>query len=384
MAPQTIAVIGGLDADLVMIAPRIPDQGENVLANEYLETLGGKGANSAIATYRACHKKSLEHTGIPVNKVTEKPAGGDDVTTANTELTTSALGELAIDSPGEGNIQVKMIGAVGDDRYEEKFIVGLSNNGVDASGIVTVPNTRSSVCFVMVEDTTRENRCLFTLGATASWKKEDFISAEQLGGGIRPELIVAQMEIDKEIVETMIATAGKAGIEFCLNAAPATPIGKRFYRYVTHLLVNESEAAIMSGRDRDEVNEETWPVIAREFLNRGVKNVVITLGSKGAFYAKATGSSQCPAFDVEVKDTTGAGDTFTGAYASDYLGQKARGVWDIRSAVIRGNKAAALTIQSVGAQAGIPWADEIDRFDAPRKVIDAVRSSSTAEIASEA
>jgi ribokinase len=57
MAPQTIAVIGGLDADLIMIASRIPDRGETVLANKYLEALGGKGANSAIATCRTCHKK---------------------------------------------------------------------------------------------------------------------------------------------------------------------------------------------------------------------------------------------------------------------------------------------------------------------------------------
>jgi ribokinase len=215
--------------------------------------------------------------------------------------------QLRVDGSGEDNIQVKMIGAVGDDRYGEKFIVELNRNGVDASGIVTVPNTRSSICFVMLEHLTRENRCLFTLGATATWKKEDFINAEQLGGGIRPDLVVAQMEIDKEVVETMIETAGKAGIEFCLNAAPATPIGKRFYQHLTHLLVNESEAAIMTGRDRDEVNEETWPIIAQEFLNRGVKNVVITLGAKGAFYANATGSDHCPSFDVKVEDTTGAG-----------------------------------------------------------------------------
>lgn len=272
MAPQTIAVIGGLDADLIMVASRIPNRGESVLANEYLEALVGKGANSAIAAYRTCHKKPLE----------------DERTTEN-------------------NIQVKMIGAVGDDRYGENFIFELNKNGVDVSGIVVVPNMPSSICFVMVEHLTRENRCLFTLGATAIWKKEDFMNVEQLGGGIRPDLVVAQMEIDKEVVETMIETAGKAGIEFCLNAAPATSIGERFYRHLTHLLVNESEAAIMSGRHRDEVTEETWPIIAQEFLNRGVKNVVITLGTKGAFYANATESDHCPAFNVKVEDTTGAG-----------------------------------------------------------------------------
>lgn len=76
-------------------------------------------------------------------------------------------------------------------------------------------------------------------------------------------------------------------------------------------------------------------------------------------------------------------DTFTGAYASDYLRQKAKGTWDIKSAVVRANKAAAITIQSVGAQDGIPWSDEIDKFDAPEKSLDAVRSSSLAGLGSE-
>ncbi|KAK0101957.1 hypothetical protein ONS95_001234 [Cadophora gregata] len=371
--PQIIAIIGGLDADLIMIANRIPERGESVLANEYLEALGGKGANSAIAAYRTCHQKPLEHERYTADYATA---------TATTKKGPHALTQLAIDD--EDNIQVKMIGAVGDDRYGENFIVELNKNGVDTTGIVTVPNTRSSICFVMVENSTRENRYLFTQGATATWKKEDFITPEQLGGKTPPDLVVAQMEIDKEIVETMIETAGKAGIEFCLNAAPATPIDKGFYQYLTHLLVNESEAAIMSGRDKGEVNEETWPVIAQEFLNRGVKNVVITLGAKGAFYANATDSNHSPAFNVKVEDTTGAGDTFTGAYASDYLRQKAKGAWEIESAVIRANKAAAITSQTVGAQDGIPWADEIDNFDAPHKAPSFIHSDSTAGITSEA
>ncbi|KAL3952898.1 hypothetical protein ACCO45_012841 [Purpureocillium lilacinum] len=339
-----------------MIASRIPDRGESVLANEYLEALGGKGANSAIATYRTCHKKPLE--------VAEK-AGDEKLRSSDVCDNTSSNGgvlpkqeELTIDDSSEDQIRVKMIGAVGDDRYGEKFIVELKKNGVDASGVVT-------------------NRCLFTLGATATWKREDFANVERLGGGARPDLVVAQMEIDRDVVEVMIETAGKAGIEFCLNAAPATPIGKRFYRHLTHLLVNESEAAIMSGRDRDEVNEGTWSTIAQEFLDRGVKNVVITLGAKGAFYANATGSDHYPAFEVKVEDTTGAGDTFTGAYASDYLRQKAKGTWDIRSAICRANKAAALTIQTVGAQDGIPWADEIDDFNAPHRLPGVARRTSS-------
>ncbi|KAG8413435.1 putative ribokinase [Metarhizium acridum] len=180
MTPKTIAIIGGSDADLIMIANRIPNRGESVLASQYLEALGGKGANSAIATYRTCHKKSLQKKSC---------FDGDD-------------------------IQFKMIGAVGDNRYGEKFIIKVNENSVNTSGIVIVPNTRSSICFVIVEDLSRENRCLFTLGATATWKKEDFIHAEQLGGGIRPHVVVAQMEIDNEVVESMLATAGKLGLTF--------------------------------------------------------------------------------------------------------------------------------------------------------------------------
>ena len=286
--------------DLIMIANCIPDPGESVLANEYLEALGGKGANSAIATHRTCHKKPSRNTNTAESQ--EKVSSDADHTAPATQ------DKLLSSNDGlEDSIQVRMVGAVGDDRYGERFIVELAEDGVDVSGIVTVPNTRSSVCFVMVENYTRENRCIFTLGATATWKKEDFSKPENLGNGVRPDLVVAQMEIDREVVEAMIKTAGEAGIYFCLNAAPATPISRAAYRHITHLLVNESEAAIMSGRDRDEVNEGTWLVIAEEFLSRGVKNVVITLGDQGAFYATKTENGHCPAYDVEAIDTTGAG-----------------------------------------------------------------------------
>ncbi|KAL9098947.1 MAG: hypothetical protein Q9163_005483 [Psora crenata] len=364
MAPKIISIIGGLDYDLIMIANRIPDRGESHQANEYSESLGGKGANSAIATYRTCHNRPADAHQIPTVEAFEEPGNGQpQPATTEKPLT----GEERAINPYDDklDINVKMVGAVGEDKYGKRFYVELNKNNVDSSGVITMPNTQSSICFVMIENYTRENRCLFTLGATAAWKKEHFLKVEDLGHGVVPDLCVAQMEIHKDVVEQMIETAGKAGIDFVLNAAPAYPITSRTYTYITHLLVNESEAAIMSGRDLDEVKKDTWPVICQEFLNRGVKNVVITLSAKGAYYATAKERDHCPAYKVDVVDTTGAGDTFTGAYASEYLRQKEAGKWDIKSAVDRANKAAALTITRLGAQEGIPWADEIDRFDAP-------------------
>ncbi|XXG97841.1 hypothetical protein Hte_004155 [Hypoxylon texense] len=350
MAPLTISIIGGLDADLIMVADRIPNPGESILANKHIEALGGKGANSAVATHRACHKRPVQDEEEADTQRLMEPK--------NIEKSSTALEKAATNDESEDNIQVKMIGA--------QLITELNENGIDATGVVTVPNTRSSVCFVTVENGTGENRCIFTKGATATWKKEDFMKPEDLGNGMRPDLVVAQMDIDKDVIETMIETAGKAGIDFCLKAASATPIKEHLYRYLTHLIVNESEAAIMSGQNEEEVDRSTWWIIAQYFLKHGVKNVVITLGANGAFFATMTQSGRCPAYDVKVVDTTGAGDTFTGAYASDYLRQKAQGKWDIMAAVIRSNKAAAKTIQRVGAQTGIPWADEIDKI--PRRV----------------
>lgn len=150
---------------------------------------------------------------------------------------------------------------------------------MDISGAITVPNTQPSNCFVVIENYIREKMPLH-LGATATWKKEHFLKVEDLAHGIRPDLCIAQMEIHKEVVEQMIETAGKVGIDFCLNAAPAKPITSRTYRYITHLLVDESEAAVMSGRDLNEVNKDSCPFICQKFLDQGVKNVVITLGAK--------------------------------------------------------------------------------------------------------
>lgn len=103
MVPKTISVIGGLDADLIMIASRVPGPGESVAANEFLEALGGKGANSAIAAYRSCHKKDESK-----------------VQTANKQ---DSIASLTNDATRDGaDIQVKMIGAVGNDRYGRMFI----------------------------------------------------------------------------------------------------------------------------------------------------------------------------------------------------------------------------------------------------------------------
>ncbi|KIW28628.1 ribokinase, variant [Cladophialophora immunda] len=336
MAPRLISVIGCLHVDRIMITDRMPDRGESYRARQYHEALGGKGANSAIAAYRSCHARP------PEGKLTSF--------------------DERIDYSNENEIEVCMVGAVGDDKYAQMFEDVLQENGVDVSRLQKVDGM-TGVSFVLVEVASGENRCTFANNANDALTVDYFTDLDSLANGRPPDLVIAQMEIDRTVVEKIMDTAGAAGIELLLNAAPANYILSNFYPLITHLLVNETEAATMSGREVEEVNEETWQEIAEYFLGKGVKNVVLTLGARGAFFGRADEFGHVPAFNVNVLDCTGAGDTFTGAYATDYLRQKQMGQWDIREAVIRACKAAALTITRIGAQEGIPWMDEIDNFE---------------------
>ncbi|KAG4432156.1 hypothetical protein IFR05_012372, partial [Cadophora sp. M221] len=161
-----------------------------------------------------------------------------------------------------------------------------------------------------------------------------------------------------------------------LNPAPAVPLPDSIYPSITHLILNESEAALLTGRKVEEVEEKgfDWEVVTEEFIGKGVKNVVVTLGSKGAFWASSSSSATntkiksgfVPAEKVEkVVDTTAAGDTFVGAYAvavvrgGDGSGNGEEVKLDLESVVRWACKASARTVQKEGAQVSIPWADEV-------------------------
>jgi len=142
-----------------------------------------------------------------------------------------------------------------------------------------------------------------------------------------------------------------------LNPAPAVPLPEEAYRDITHLVVNETEAAILSGcQEADLVGEEQLLEVARKFQTLGSKNVLITLGGRGVFYLGSGGKSGLvPAKKAKVVDTTAAGDTFVGAYSLEVVKEG----FDIEEAVKKANSAAALTVERKGAQVSIPWADEL-------------------------
>ena len=268
-----------------------------------------------------------------------------------------------------------MIGAVGDDTLRHLTIATLEHDGVDVSGVRVARGETTGVAVILVEETSGENRILLTPGANHSLRPEDFRAPENLTTSQslhqKPDLLVLQLEIPLDTVTKVIKTAVREKIDVLLNTAPApATLPREVYEGVTHLILNETEAVILSSSSSsghgpkdagkfDRVSE--WRAVTDHFLEQGVRNVVITLGAKGAYFSDALGAGSHVAAEaaVTVTDTTGAGDTFVGAYAVEVVRQKRKGEWDIGRAVRWACRAATQAVERRGAQEAIPWGDEL-------------------------
>lgn len=246
-----------------------------------------------------------------------------------------------------------MIGAVGNDAHGHALIADLQQSGVETSGVSPKDDIETGVAVILVEEESGENRILITAGANHSLRPEQFESFE----GDVPDLVILQLEILVETTLRILRTARERGVQVLLNPAPAVELPDEAYVGLKHLVLNETEAVILSGCDAEALeDEETLPGVADVFHGRGAANVIITLGGKGVFFSGEGGKrGLVKARNVEVVDTTAAGDTFVGAYALEIV----EGGVEIESAVRRANKAAAKTIGRRGAQKSIPWADEL-------------------------
>ncbi|KAJ5669880.1 hypothetical protein N7462_010950 [Penicillium macrosclerotiorum] len=318
MAPL-IRVIGSLNADMVSVTPRFPNPGETITASSYFTSAGGKGANQAVACGRMSRAKS------------------------------SAEGLNA-----RGDIKVEMVGAVGalDGHFTALLKPTLEKSGVDPSPVRVIENAYTGVAVIIVDASAGgENRILFSPGANYSGMQP---TSEVLSTALAapvPDVIVMQGEIPVATVVGILRevasfkaqrwAAGTRGIEVgpdvILNPAPAPPGGlpEDVYAAVDHLILNETEAELMTPPDEqllrvvpDAADLDAKEKVARYFHALGVSYVLITLGAKGAWYSAMQGgtsgpsdgqqrcTNEIPAVPVaQVLDTTAAGDTFVGAYA---------------------------------------------------------------------
>ncbi|EGX91179.1 ribokinase [Cordyceps militaris CM01] len=315
MAPR-IVVLGSLNMDLVSYVPHHPLPGETLTASHFATSPGGKGANQAVA----CGKLSRSSS--------------------------SSLDAVA---------EVAMIGAVGADAFGTQLRDSLRAYGVNVDGVRVLDNARSGIALIVVDEPSGQNRIILSPEANHALRPEHFAQIP----GPRPDLLIMQLEIPFDTVMQALEAARRADVPVLLNPAPARELPPAAYKDLAHLVVNETEAAILSGAQESDLDDvEGLKRVGAIFLERGVHNVIITLGGRGVYYATRDGKSALvDALKATVVDTTAAGDTFVGSYALAVV--NSTGAFDIDTAIRDSNKASAITVSRRGAQVSIPWRNEL-------------------------
>jgi len=248
-----IGVVGSINMDMTVTAPRIPNKGETLIGDSVQYIPGGKGANQAVAMAR--------------------------------------LGA-----------EVMMFGLVGADSFGAELIDNLKANNVSADYVKVQDGISSGMAFITVGE--QDNTIIVVPGANAYVNRTyiDEISEKLL----RCDMVVLQHEISLETVEYVVSICFDHGIRTILNPAPAFPVSEATIRKVTYLTPNEHEAALIFGENQDVAN----------LLKAYPEKLIITQGEKGVIAALKTGEIlRVPARKAKVMDTTGAGDTLNGAFA---------------------------------------------------------------------
>lgn len=299
-----IVVIGSLNMDMVVRTNLIPNAGETLIGQAFALSPGGKGANQAVAAAR--------------------------------------LGA-----------EVSMIGRVGKDTFGSEMLEIIRNEGIHIEHISVSEHEATGVASIVIEED-GENRIIVVPGANIELTVEDIQALEAVIS--QAKIIVLQLEMDLAMSEQAIAIAHRKGIPVILNPAPARVLKDEMLAQVSYLTPNETEAGILSGMTVD--SAETAEQAARILLQKGVQNVIVTLGSKGALIVNTEGAKAVPGFPVKAVDTVAfCGDSFNGALAQQLVIGKT-----LEEAVSFANAVGALAVGKEGAIPSLPQLSEVEQF----------------------
>ena len=302
MQPK-IVVIGSANTDMIVKTGHIPRAGETVLGGDFIQSLGGKGANQAVAAAR--------------------------------------LGA-----------QVTFVARLGKDHFGQAAIEAYEKEGINTSFIVWDEQAPTGVALIMIDSEGEDIICVAP-GANARLSTDDILAAEE---AIRSaDCVLLQLEIPMETVEYAVRLASKYHVRVVLNPAPMAKLSENLLQKIDVLTPNETEAARLTGNQVFHPRDLAYDV-NRKF---GIKNVIVTMGKEGAVLSKLHSPSpiEIPAFPVESVDATGAGDAFNGGLVVAL----ARGD-PLEEAVRYANAVGALATTKAGAQSSSPTAQEVDAF----------------------
>ncbi|MBS6480675.1 MAG: ribokinase [Dialister sp.] len=287
-----IAVIGSCNVDITVEASRRPHAGETIIGNKLLVSPGGKGANQAVAAARLGAK-------------------------------------------------VYMVGCVGDDAYGQMMIESLHENRVDTTYVITKKGVSTGTAHITLAE--GDNSIIVLKGAN------DLVGIEEIDRAwsiiSTAEIVLLQYEIPMDTIAYVIKKCKEQGIKVLLNPAPFTETPREWMQSVAYITPNEHEAKLLfEGQTRDEL------------LAMYPDKMIMTIGAEGVAYNQQGNHTVIiPGIKVPVVDTTGAGDTFNGAFAVSIT----EGL-PIKEAIAFANAAAAYSVQKIGAQGGMPLREELE------------------------
>lgn len=299
MNKPKITVVGSSNTDLICRVPRIPRSGETILGKYFFTVQGGKGANQAVAAARA---------------------GG----------------------------QVTFIACVGNDNYGRNAIEAYRKEGIDTDCIQIIDGVATGVALINVTES-GENSISVAPGANSRLTPNIVENCRRVI--LQSDVILVQLEIPIETVYYVVELGYKANIPVVVNPAPAQKIETRILKQITLITPNENESYLLTGLDE---NFDGIGQCAMELQRQGTQTVIITLGSKGAYYLDNEQSGIVEGIAVKAVDTTAAGDTFNG-YLAVALAQGK----PIHEAITIANRAAALSVTRLGAQSSIPFMNDV-------------------------
>lgn len=292
---KKVFVFGSLNMDLVIHSPYLPQRGETMFGSGFMTNPGGKGANQAAAA-------------------------------------------------GKLGAKVYMGGAVGGDSFGAQLLDTLRGFGVNVDAVRTINDCSTGIAVILVIE--GDNRIILDGGANQRVTEADvdrLLDKAEAG-----DIFLCPLENPIPVLGYALRTAREKGMYVVLNPAPMNSAIVPYLCHVDMLIPNESEFAFLCGNNLAEGGEKMRAL--------GVKDMAVTLGSKGYCYI-SRGEMVCEdCIQVPVVDTTAAGDTFCGALCAELSMGKT-----VAQALSFANRAAAVTVTRKGAQSAIPIREEVQR-----------------------
>ncbi|KNC90861.1 ribokinase [Trabulsiella odontotermitis] len=298
-----LVVLGSINADHILNLETFPTPGETVTGNHYQVAFGGKGANQAVAA-------------------------------------------------GRSGANIAFIACTGDDDTGIRVRKQLASDNIDVTPVSAIDGESTGVALIFV-NAEGENVIGIHAGANAALSTT-LVEAEKTRIA-QADALLMQLESPLESVLAAANIAHQHQTSVVLNPAPARELSDELLSLVDIITPNETEAEKLTGIRVE--NDDDAAKAARALHDKGIRTVIITLGSRGVWASVDGKGQRVPGFKVKAIDTIAAGDTFNGALVTALLEEK-----PLDEAIRFAHAAAAIAVTRKGAQPSVPWRKEIDDF----------------------